>query len=100
MVHANCVACFPDGSRILGATTDYIFLFDVNQPGRTYERIQSRKYFRKGILSAITVNPGRYSMFAVGSYNNRIGMIITYVLSILKIPFTEFDCYFRYLRRK
>lgn len=84
MVHANCVACFPDGSRILGATTDYIFLFDVNQPGRTYERIPSRRYFRKGILSAITVNPGRYSMFAVGSYNHRIGKIINSILTTVE----------------
>jgi len=80
MVYANCVACFPDGGKILGATTDYIFLFDVNQPGRTYERIQCRKHFRKGILSSIAVNPGRYSMFAVGSYNHRIGIILSFIL--------------------
>lgn len=76
MIHAHSVACSPDGGYIIGGTVDYLFLFDIRRPGRTYERIQTRPHFRRGIISTITVNPSRYSMFAVGSYNNRIGQLL------------------------
>lgn len=73
MVHAHSVACAPDGSRLIAGTSDYLFQFDVNKPGRTYHRILTRPNFRRGIISTIAVHPHRYSMFAVGTYNNRIG---------------------------
>lgn len=75
IINAYSVACSPNGSCIIGGTANYIFLFDINRPGRTYERISTRPHFRRGIISTIAVHPLRYSLFAVGSYNNRIGQL-------------------------
>lgn len=72
-VHANCVSCSSDGHQLYAATSDYIFLFDVNRPGRTFDYISTRPHFKRAIISAIATNPIRTSMFAVGTYNNRIG---------------------------
>ncbi|XP_065210193.1 telomerase Cajal body protein 1 [Planococcus citri] len=73
-VHAHCVTSSLDGQEIYAATSDYIFHFDANRPGRTYDFVSTRSHFRRAIISTIALNPIRNSMFAVGTYNNRIGI--------------------------
>lgn len=70
--------CFNlEGSRIIGGFNNSLRFFDVSLPGREIKTINAPKKSPndlRGIYSTINFNPDYSKLFAVGSYNNVVGI--------------------------
>lgn len=63
---------YSSDKKIYAGTTGSVYMFDVERPGTNCYMLKN-KYFKRGIVSSIAVNPIRPALFAIGTYNKQIG---------------------------